>query len=161
MATAGHAPTKSARPRKEGRGWGEEGIAAKAAQIISHHLSVKIRILNKRATRNYHGPGIKAAQSRDQKRPQTETRETVVSWDLGKSGAARLQSIVICKCLWQHRAAHVATRRQFGAGKNEVGGSRSGTLRHLFVFARTQRICPVTPTQAGVLAMPMQRCRCR
>lgn len=69
MATAGHAPTKSARPRKERRR-GEGGIAAKAAQIISHHLSVKIRILNKRATRNYHGPGIKAAPSRDQETPR-------------------------------------------------------------------------------------------
>lgn len=50
----------------KGKGRGGRDSEAKAAQIISHHLSVKIRILNKRATQNYHGPGIKAAfQTRD------------------------------------------------------------------------------------------------
>jgi len=88
----GHAPTKSARPRKDcnsrqreeteegndGEEKGDQGDSgAKAAQIISHHLSVKIRILNKRATQNYHGPGIKAAsQTRDHRPERLETRET-------------------------------------------------------------------------------------
>lgn len=95
MATAGHAPTKSVRPREDER-LTEGGNEAKAAQIISHHLSVKIRILNKRATRNYHGPGIKAAPTDQEtpKRPRDRGSperpgETGVSAGIWESGAGR------------------------------------------------------------------------
>lgn len=86
MATAGHAPTKSVRPREDERGrGGVGGNEAKAAQIISHHLSVKIRILNKRATRNYHGPGIKAAPTdRETKRPRRDQEIEAAQRDLAR-----------------------------------------------------------------------------
>lgn len=61
------------------------GNEAKAAQIISHHLSVKIRILNKRATRNYHGPGIKAAPTdRETKRPRRDQEIEAAQRDLAR-----------------------------------------------------------------------------